>query len=53
MRAVAAKGIKCYIDAWISSKIRTLLCFDITMELIILPFLPLVVLVDELFAAAQ
>ena len=23
MRAVAAKGIKCYIDAWISSKIRT------------------------------
>lgn len=52
MRAVAAKGIKCYIDAWISSKIRTI-CFDITMELIILPFLPLVVLVDELFAAAQ
>ena len=50
MRAVAAKGIKCYIDAWISSKI---ICFDITMELIILPFLPLVVLVDELFAAAQ
>ena len=27
--------------------------FDITMEFIILPFLPLVVLVDELFAAAQ
>ena len=41
------------LGSQVKLELYIIMFLNITMEFIILPFLPLVVLVDELFAAAQ